>query len=47
MRTAEIIAFALLIVATALAAHTKTWPIAALAAGLAVELIPAVFELTN
>ncbi len=46
MRTADILAFLLLACAAILAAIGKAWPICLIAAGLAVELVPAVFQIT-
>lgn len=43
MHTCQILAFIILAVAAGLAAFGKAWPLALVAAALAVELIPAVF----
>lgn len=47
MRTCQILGFLLLTIGAVLAAIGKHWPLTAIAAGLAVELVPAVFQLTN
>lgn len=47
MRGWDVLAFILLAVATVLAALGKAWPTALIAAALATELIPTVFELTT
>lgn len=46
MRGWDIVAFLLLAAAAVLAAIGKAWPVALVAAGLAVELVPTVFQLT-